>query len=211
MERPQHLREWQFYLDTIYDNRNIRRSLEEIWLHLVGRAGLLAEALRRENLDEIGRNLALIFAWLYAFCNKLETLLDYQVWKRYNGCCPHCGKEADCICIVSLPDSASYKVNPDSVEPKMLVEWQDMFRRLYGKVKGDTAIFQIGFHLFEEVGEVSRALVMQNRGEVEGEIADVFAWMIGLANRLEIDLDPIIWDHFHLGCPFCHKEVCECV
>lgn len=40
----------------------------------------------------------------------------------------------------------------------------------------------------EEVGELSEAIIKGTRESVEEEIADVFAWLVSLANLLNIDL-----------------------
>ena len=40
----------------------------------------------------------------------------------------------------------------------------------------------------EEVGELSEAIIKGTRESVEEEIADVFAWLVSLANLLDIDL-----------------------
>jgi len=40
----------------------------------------------------------------------------------------------------------------------------------------------------EEVGELSEAILKKDRRALEEEIADVLAWLLSLANLLEVDL-----------------------
>ncbi len=41
----------------------------------------------------------------------------------------------------------------------------------------------------EEVGELADSLIKMNRVSLEEEIADVFAWLLSIANLLNIDLE----------------------
>lgn len=41
----------------------------------------------------------------------------------------------------------------------------------------------------EEVGELAEAIVEMDRRSIEEEIADVFAWLLSVANLLNIDLE----------------------
>jgi NTP pyrophosphatase (non-canonical NTP hydrolase) len=41
----------------------------------------------------------------------------------------------------------------------------------------------------EEVGELAEALIKYRRESLEEEIADVFAWLLSIANLLGIDLE----------------------
>jgi len=44
----------------------------------------------------------------------------------------------------------------------------------------------------EEVGELARAIKSGNRDNIEEEIADVAAWLVSLANLLEIDFEEAV-------------------
>jgi len=41
----------------------------------------------------------------------------------------------------------------------------------------------------EEVGELADALIKMDRSALESELADVFAWLLSIANLLGIDLE----------------------
>lgn len=41
----------------------------------------------------------------------------------------------------------------------------------------------------EEVGELAESLIKMNRDAIEEEIADVFAWLLSIANLVGVNLD----------------------
>ena len=215
-KKPVTLADWQALFDQIYGRRNRRRVRGEIWLHLVGRAGLLAEALRKEAATRyIAAQLCHIFGWLCAFANKEGIQLSQMVWKKYPGYCPYCRASVKCVCIGSLRKrEINWGQQPPLLDDTQLTlalsDWQKMFQRIYGNVNRVVARFQVGFHLFEEIGETARVILQREETELELEIADVFAWVMGLANKLGVDLSEHLWRMFKQGCPFCHHEVCQC-
>ena len=212
MGKSLHLRQWQAFFERIYGQRNRQRTPIEIWSRASGRAGRLAKALRQESQEEIIQNLVYLFAWLCGICTRLNTLLDYQVWRKYKNRCPYCQKDEKCLCITSLGTKIAKVeyVFPPNV-PCTLIDWQKMFWRIYGDINKVQTISQIGLHLLEEVLEVSRVLLSLYVDEIGDELADVFAWMCGLANRCNINLEDITWQIYQNGCPFCQKQHCECL
>jgi NTP pyrophosphatase (non-canonical NTP hydrolase) len=62
----------------------------------------------------------------------------------------------------------------------------------------------------EEVGELTRALRRDTREELEGEFADVFAWLSTLASMAKIDLEEAVRKKYEAGCPRCAATPCAC-
>ena len=62
----------------------------------------------------------------------------------------------------------------------------------------------------EEVGELTRALRRNQREELEGEFADVLAWLSTLASISEVDLAEAARRKYADGCPRCHAAPCVC-
>ena len=60
-----------------------------------------------------------------------------------------------------------------------------------------------GTHMWfcEEVGELTRALRRNQKAELEGEFADVFAWLASLASMSGIDLEAAVKKKYAAGCP----------
>lgn len=65
---------------------------------------------------------------------------------------------------------------------------------------------------FQELAELSDAISKGNpRKDIEDEMADVFAWVISIANLLEVDLAAALLDKYNNACSKCGKSPCECV
>ncbi|MHA2434020.1 MAG: MazG nucleotide pyrophosphohydrolase domain-containing protein, partial [Candidatus Thorarchaeota archaeon] len=61
-------------------------------------------------------------------------------------------------------------------------------------------------------GELSDSVLRKKgREEIEDEVADVFAWLISIANLLEIDLSAALLKKYNNACSKCEKKPCECV
>ncbi len=63
----------------------------------------------------------------------------------------------------------------------------------------------------EEVGELVRALRRGEESEIEGEFADVFAWLATLASIRGVDLVGVVREKYGEGCPRCGGRPCACV
>lgn len=62
----------------------------------------------------------------------------------------------------------------------------------------------------EEVGELASALRDPENEDLEGEFADVLAWLATLANVAKIDLSKVVQKKYATGCPRCHLMQCCC-
>ena len=68
-------------------------------------------------------------------------------------------------------------------------EIQTIIREIYYKKDFERGIHHTYLWFIEEVGELARALAKNDRENDKEEIADVFMWLVTLANILEIDLE----------------------
>ena len=64
--------------------------------------------------------------------------------------------------------------------------------------------------LMEEIGELSSALRADDRENLAEEFADVLAWLVTIANVVEIDLTSAVKQKYGSGCPGCKLYVCTC-
>lgn len=89
-------------------------------------------------------------------------------------------------------------------------EFQALIERIY--FKRDSGRGLAGTHMWfcEEVGELTRALRRNNQAELEGEFADVFAWLATLASMSGIDLEAAVQKKYAKGCPRCGATPCSC-
>ena len=76
----------------------------------------------------------------------------------------------------------------------------------------DSARGLAGTHMWfcEEVGELTRALRRGHQDELEGEFADVLAWLATLASMSGVDLERAAMAKYERGCPRCSATPCSC-
>jgi len=158
---------------------------------------------------------------------RTEVTLSAIIWNKYPWVCPVCfGRrindgEATDIQLIRPCDCLLYPVetrDPKQVRgyinklrqyakdhiddmPKSVNEWQQLFQNIYEANLRHLSLTDIAFHLLEEVGEVSNAMLRMYTydseefvaGEpewrqkgLENEIADVSSWLFTLVNHLEV-------------------------
>lgn len=89
-------------------------------------------------------------------------------------------------------------------------EFQKLMRRIYyhrDSQRGTTRTFE---WLVEEVQELGEALKERNAKALEGEFADVLAWLASLANVVNIDLERAGTIKYDGKCPKCRQVPCNC-
>jgi len=89
-------------------------------------------------------------------------------------------------------------------------EFQQRIEQIYGAKDASRGTAGTYMWLAEEVGELSRALRRGDRSELEGEFADVFAWLVTLASMHDVDLQAVAAAKYGDGCPRCHGAPCTC-
>ena len=91
-----------------------------------------------------------------------------------------------------------------------LAEFQRLIEAIY--YERDSARGIEGTHMWfaEEVGELTRAIRRDQKEELEGEFADVLAWLSTLASMKGIDLEAAARAKYGEGCPRCHGTPCSC-
>jgi NTP pyrophosphatase (non-canonical NTP hydrolase) len=91
-------------------------------------------------------------------------------------------------------------------------EFQQIINRMYSdkdRRRGSAGTF---IWFVEEIGELASAIGegTTDRKELAKEFADVFAWLVTLANVEGIDLDSAVCEKYGIGCPGCGQMVCRC-
>jgi NTP pyrophosphatase (non-canonical NTP hydrolase) len=89
--------EFQELMAELYAHNDKRRGENATMLWLVEEIGELAEAIRREDFENIEEELADCFAWIGALANLYGIDLEKAFLKKYPGICPTC-KQKPCIC-----------------------------------------------------------------------------------------------------------------
>jgi NTP pyrophosphatase (non-canonical NTP hydrolase) len=91
-----------------------------------------------------------------------------------------------------------------------IAEFQKLIEEIY--YARDSGRGLAGTHMWfcEEVGELTRALRRNQKDELEGEFADVLAWLSTLASIAGIDLEVAARRKYARGCPRCQAVPCAC-
>jgi len=91
-----------------------------------------------------------------------------------------------------------------------IAEFQKRIEDIY--LERDSARGLAGTHMWfcEEVGELTRALRRGDRAALEGEFADVLAWLATLASISGVDLERAAAGKYAAGCPRCKATPCGC-
>jgi NTP pyrophosphatase (non-canonical NTP hydrolase) len=88
-------------------------------------------------------------------------------------------------------------------------EFQQLIDRMYSDKDRRRGAAKTFLWLAEEFGELASGVAKQDRENLREEFADVFAWLVTLANVEDIDLEEAI-GKFTSGCPGCGEMVCRC-
>jgi NTP pyrophosphatase (non-canonical NTP hydrolase) len=89
-------------------------------------------------------------------------------------------------------------------------EFQKLIEAIYYRKDSERGLAGTHMWFCEEVGELTRALRRGRKDELEGEFADVLAWLSTLASIAEIDLEAAVRKKYGEGCPRCRATPCAC-
>jgi NTP pyrophosphatase (non-canonical NTP hydrolase) len=87
---------------------------------------------------------------------------------------------------------------------------QQLMLKLYGERDKKRGVKGTFIWLVEEIGELSEAMRKKNVSNIQEELADVLAWLLSLANVLNIDLSKSFSEKYDSVCPRCKKAPCIC-
>jgi len=70
-------------------------------------------------------------------------------------------------------------------------EAQEIIKKKYFDRDSARGLYATFTWFIEEVGELADSIIKMNRNNIEEELADVFAWLLSIANLLNIDLSEV--------------------
>ena len=89
-------------------------------------------------------------------------------------------------------------------------EFQRLMKEIYGANDDVRGTEKTYLWFFEETGELAEALRKGDREATAHEMADVLAWLVSIANMLEIDVEDACLAKYPLACPRCGGNPCRC-
>lgn len=182
---------WVKRINEIYVQANGERDFKDVLLFSFEEVGRCSQLINRKRDEDIINNIPRLFMWfciLYAKSG-VKTDINDVIWNKFPGICPYC-KKPSCTCYLRkfrLDYSELMKKAKETVErrPQTLDQWQDLFQTIYRRT--DTYKIETNVsHLFEELSELSEVhrlpFVDSEKNLIDMELADVFSWIMGLAN-----------------------------
>jgi len=88
-------------------------------------------------------------------------------------------------------------------------EFQSLIDRTYGQRDRERGQAATVAWLCEELGELAQAVRKGTVAEQSHELGDVFAWLVSLANQLDLSLEEAV-GRYRDGCPRCQAIPCAC-
>jgi NTP pyrophosphatase (non-canonical NTP hydrolase) len=89
-------------------------------------------------------------------------------------------------------------------------EFQKLIDEMYSEKDRARGAAKTFLWFAEEVGELASAIAKRDDpANLRAEFADVFAWLVTLANVEGVDLEDAL-RKFTTGCPGCGKLICVC-
>jgi NTP pyrophosphatase (non-canonical NTP hydrolase) len=219
----------------IYGEQNSGRSRESTFAHFVEVCGMLAslsQNKRRSSLD-LSDALCKALGWFFPLMGAFNIKsLERVIFRKFPYICPYCAKcphdPANCkdttgISLENLNHdeiSRMYRERYDE-RPTSLNAWQQMFQAIYQRNRY-TEMAHSALGLMEEVGELAEAIRVFERHPryFVGEAADVFSYLMGIANQYTIiqtisENPPFDFDAEYISrypglCIECGYTVCRC-
>lgn len=211
-------------LQPIFGVRN-QKLMPELWQRLAFmQAGMhnFVHAYDHRHTDLYASRLASLFARWVAAAESVG--LGYVVLKmaaKYPaGECTYCHHQV-CICPEDRPKGTLVQADPNQLAWS-LRELQLGLGRVYGRKNRERGLDRAVYKLGDEIAEVMincllisvRPSGVASSGKTEEkvllELADVFAWMCGVATMLEVDLEMAFLAKYGRGCPNCGLTPCGC-
>jgi len=217
----------------VYHDANIGRSREATLLHFVEVCGMLTLIDRKKRRDRVDVPGALCKAlgWYFPLLAKMGVnSVERLLFAKYPRVCPYCRKaphvEQECKLVKGTEEVLSHGQVREITEknwelrPGSLNGWQEMFGAIYPRSLNSGSGFST-IALLEEIGELAEAVRVFDRYPhyFYGEAADVFSYIMGLANEYSIacaergerfDFEVEFLSRYPGLCVACGARVCIC-
>jgi NTP pyrophosphatase (non-canonical NTP hydrolase) len=234
MSKPLSLDDLYKMVAHIYSEQNAHRPARETFAHFVEVCGMLALNDRQKKREDVTVESALCKAlgWYFPLMAKFKvSSVEELVFRKFPYACPYCREcphvDAKCKTVKGTTKTVDHAAVRDLYEknakqrPVSLNQWQEMFRAIYPRnIEDRSGRSTVG--LLEELGELAEAVRVFDRYPkyFAGEAADVFSYIMGLANEYELrvqrDKDEVFSfeDEFvqrYPGlCVQCGSAICVC-
>lgn len=190
-----------YMVSHIYSDKNYERPPLSTFGHLFQICGSFSTFIQNKKKEGLDFEDALCKAlgWYFPLLAKFRVFsVEELIFRKYPYACPYCREKPhdDSICKTVKGTSATVdhkalvkKYNENQkIIPKGLNEWQEMFQKIYPRDIDDFNNGRSVLGLFEELAELEDAIESfdKNPKYFAGEAADVFSYIMGIANEYSI-------------------------
>ena len=106
-----------------------------------------------------------------------------------------------------MPDNVNNTKPPTEIS---LADFQRLIREMYYDKDVERGVEGTFMWLAAEFGELAEALRNGSHEDRLGEFADVLAWLVTIANVVNVDLTEAVARKYGSGCPGCGRFACTC-
>lgn len=220
------------HLNTIFGRRNVKHlpTLGLTLSFLTRGINNLERRFEYGDVAEYSNKLASLFARWCAVIHALPSdLPDLQIVPqlalKYGAACSYCA-QTPCSCPEGEHGRSRPVVSDNRHAAWTLRDWQHHLENVYAdKNKRNKDFFFVVRRLYSEASECTGCWLMATRPlassqrddrheyyyELLRELSDVFAWIMGAANFLNIDLETAVHNEYRHGCKKCNRFACVCV
>jgi NTP pyrophosphatase (non-canonical NTP hydrolase) len=217
----------------IYSEQNAHRPASATFAHFVEVCGILSMHSRKKKREEVTFEDALCKAlgWYFPLMAKFKLRsVEELIYRKYPYACPYCRQtphvDSKCKTVYGTKRTVNHAslrekyTENRKLRPHGIGDWQEMFAKIYPRGLEESARSVVG--LFEELGELAEAVRVFDRYPkyFVGEAADVFSYLMGLANEHALqrerddlgsfDLESEFLKRYPGLCVQCGYQVCIC-
>jgi NTP pyrophosphatase (non-canonical NTP hydrolase) len=88
--------EFQNLIGELYQSRDEKRGADKTFLWFLEEVGEFTRSYRRGERENVGKEMADVFAWLASMANLLKVDLESEIQKKYPNVCPLCSASPCC-------------------------------------------------------------------------------------------------------------------
>lgn len=225
------IKDSQVFLHELYGEVNKERE----WDYLIGFLNRTSSYLCKKVVEkkQTAAHFVKPLSWLFEIASKFNIDVDESFFKKYPLICPYCMTKP-CLCFKTnkqpYKDIPAYEIEENMISKYLRLDEENFTKDFESACKNIFELYpnnEVIWHyagpwyqfvkLFEEIGELHEAISryekgIYEKGAIEGEIADVFAWLLSLWITVypEKNLQSVLIDYYYKGCPVCKNNPCCC-
>lgn len=190
--------DWQLLICDHYPDDDMASPISQFAMRMILELGEIGSSRIRESFSGAAYPLAQMSYHLFALCCKLGLQLSVLFCKRFPGMCPFCVSNP-CMCMavssprVALSEWGSISNNQsqsgcDDVRKLTITSAQELITELYFNKALDSPVSHLVQVLHSSIAYAWQS-IEKNSTDSEPLLADIFANVLILASKLDIELE----------------------